>query len=186
MDRIETLKIFSAIKAEYRNHFKDITAVDANAMVDLWTDMFADVDYNIVGAAVKSYMLTNTSGHPPKVGQINEIIRKLTQPEAMTEQEASNLIFKALSNSIYNAESEFDKLPPILQTLVGSPNMLREWAMMDSDTVHSVVASNIMRSYRVAEERHRVKEALPSNIRAMLEEAANRMSIDGNMALITD
>ena len=178
MDRAETLKIFSVIKAEYRNHFKDISAVDANAMVDLWTEMFADVDYGIVGAAVKSYILSNTSGHPPKVGQINELIKKLTEPEPMTEQEASNLIFKALSNGIYNAESEFDKLPPILQTLVGSPNMLREWAMMDSDTVKSVIASNIMRSYRVAEERHRVKEALPSNIRAMLEEASNRLSLE--------
>ena len=178
MDRAETLKIFSVIKAEYRNHFKDISAVDANAMVDLWTEMFADVDYGIVGAAVKSYILSNTSGHPPKVGQINELIKKLTEPEPMTEQEASNLIFKALSNGIYKAESEFDKLPPILQTLVGSPNMLREWAMMDSDTVKSVIASNIMRSYRVAEERHRVKEALPSNIRAMLEEASNRLSLE--------
>ena len=178
MDRAETLKIFSVIKAEYRNHFKDISAVDANAMVDLWTEMFADVDYGIVGAAVKSYILTNTSGHPPKVGQINELIKKLTEPEPMTEQEASNLIFKALSNSIYNAESEYEKLPPILQTLVGSPNMLREWAMMDSDTVKSVIASNIMRSYRVAEERQRVKEALPSNIRAMLEEASNRLSLE--------
>ena len=186
MDRAETLKIFSVIKAEYRNHFKDISAVDANAMVDLWTEMFADVDYSIVGAAVKSYILTNTSGHPPKVGQINELIRKLTQPEAMTEQEASNLIFKALSNSIYNAEAEYNKLPPILQTLVGSPNMLREWAMMDSDTVKSVISSNLMRSYRVAEERQRIKEALPSNIRAMLEEVSNRMSIDGNVALITE
>ena len=178
MDRAETLKIFSVIKAEYRNHFKDISAVDANALVDLWTEMFADVDYGIVGAAVKSYILSNTSGHPPKVGQINELIKKLTEPEPMTEQEASNLIFKALSNSIYNAESEYEKLPPILQTLVGSPNMLREWAMMDSDTVKSVIASNIMRSYRVAEERQRVKEALPSNIRAMLEEASNRLSLE--------
>ena len=178
MDRTDTLKIFSVIKAEYRNHFKDITSVDANAMVDLWTEMFADVDYAIVSAAVKSYILSNTSGHPPKVGQINSIIQKLTQPEAMTEQEASNLIFKALSNSIYEADEEFAKLPPILQTLVGSPNMLHEWAKMDSDTVHSVIASNLMRSYRVTEERQRVKDALPSSIRNMLEEAANRLSIE--------
>lgn len=178
MDRTDTLKIFSVIKAEYRNHFKDISVTDANAMVDLWTEMFSDVDYKIVGAAVKTYILNNTTGHPPKVGQINEIIEKLTQPEELSEQEATNLIFKALSNSIYNAESEFEKLPPTLQTLVGSPNMLREWAMMDSDTVHSVISSNLMRSYRVVSEREKYNQALPSSIKNLLAEATNKLCIE--------
>ena len=178
MDRAETLKIFSVIKANYGNFFKNTTKTDAEAMVSLWEEMFCDEPYNVVGAAVKSFIASDVEGYPPTVGKIKEYIRKLTQPEAMTEQEASNIIFKAISNSLYNAEVEFDKLPPILQTLVGSPYMLREWAMMDSDTVHSVISSNIMRSYRVAEERHRVKEALPSNIKAMLEEASNRLSIE--------
>lgn len=186
MNRKELLQIFALLEANYEPQFAKKTDLNKKAMVNLWEEHFIDKDYNLVKAAVNAYISTDITGYVPNVGQINEQIRKLTQTEAMTEQEAFNLIFKAISNSLYNAEKEFEKLPPILQTLVGSPNMLREWGMMDSDTVKSVVSSNLMRSYRVAEERQRVKEALPSNIRAMLEDAANKMSIDGNVPLITE
>ena len=110
MNRAETLKIFSVIKANYGNHFKNMPIADANAKVELWAEMFADVDYGLVGAAVKTYIASDTSGHPPNVGQINELIRKLTQPEEMTEQEAVHLILKAASNGYYGAEQEFEKL----------------------------------------------------------------------------
>jgi len=174
----ETLKIFAVLKANYNNFYKTITRVDAEAQVNLWAEMFADEPYQLVGAAVKAYIASDTNGYPPNVGKIKEIIRKLTEPEEMTEQEAVNLVLKATSNSLYNAESEFDKLPPILQRIVGSPNMLREWAMMDAKTVNSVIASNLMRSYKAVAEKQKEQQALPSSVRDLLAEAASRMSID--------
>lgn len=178
MNREETLKIFSVIKANYGNFFKSMTKTDAEAMVSLWEDMFSDEPYELVGAAVKSFIASDVEGYPPNVGKIKEHIKKLTEPDEMTEQEAANLIFKALSNSIYNSESEFEKLPPTLQTLVGSPNMLREWAMMDSDTVHSVISSNLMRSYRNISEREKFKQALPSSVKNLLAEATQKLCIE--------
>ena len=178
MNLEETLKILSVIKANYHNHFKDFTVKDANALSNSWQEMFADTDYRVVSAAVSAYMMNDTSGHPPKPGMINKYIRMVTEPEPMTEQEAANLIMKALRNSLYNSEKEFAKLPAVLQTLVGSPQMLREWSIMDSDTVHSVVSSNIMRSFRVAEEKQRNLESLPSKLRNVLEEASNRLGIE--------
>jgi hypothetical protein len=72
-----------------------------------------------------------------------------TQPNEMTEAEAWALVRKAASNSFYGqAAKEFDKLPPILQRLVGTPNQLRDWGMMDSNEFNTVVASNFQRSYR--------------------------------------
>ncbi len=178
MNREETLKIFSVIKANYGNFFKNMTKVDAEAMVSLWEDMFQDEPYELVGAAVKAFIASDVDGYPPNVGKIKEHIKKLTQPEELSDQEAANLIFKALSNSIYNAESEFEKLPHTLQTLVGSPNMLREWAMMDSDTVHSVISSNLMRSYRTVAEREKFKQALPGSVKNLLEEATKKLCIE--------
>jgi hypothetical protein len=179
MNRAETLKIFSVIKANYGNHFKNMPIADANAKVELWAEMFADVEYGLVGAAVKSYIASDTSGHPPNVGQINELIRKLTQPEEMTEQEAVHLILKAASNGYYGAEQEFEKLPPVLQRLVGHPSQLRTWAMMDETELQTVVASNLMRSYRVIAKNEETKAMLPNSIKNLLEQASDRMRIEG-------
>ena len=62
----------------------------------------------------------------------------------MTEQQAWSLISKAISNSAYNATTEYDKLPKLLQIVAGSPAMLREWSQMDSET--QSVASNHTKS----------------------------------------
>ena len=80
-------------------------------------------------------------------------------------------MLKATRRSILNSKEEFEKLPPILQRLVGSPSKLKEWALMDADTVNSVVASNLMRSYKVIAEKEKEFQALPSNVRAVLESA---------------
>ena len=178
----ETLKIFAVLKANYSNFFKSLTRIDAEAQVNLWAEMFKDTPYEMVGLGVKSYIATSIEPYPPNVGQIKEQIRKLTKQEEMTEQEAVNLIMRACANSSYGAEEEFNKLPPVLQRLVGSPSQLRDWAVMDRDTVNSVVSSNLMRSYRAMAERERKHQALPSDIRNLIAETTQKMSIDNNIS----
>ena len=175
----ETLKVFSVLKANYPNFFKNISRIDAEAQVNLWCEMFQDTPYELVGAAVKAYIAVDTDGYPPNVGKIKAQIRKLTQTEELSEQEAVNLIIKAASNSNYHSQEEFDKLPPILQKLVGSPSQLREWAVMDRDVVNSVVSSNLMRSYRVMAERERQQQALPNSIKGIIAESTQRLMIEG-------
>jgi hypothetical protein len=182
MNITETLKIFSVLKANYHNFFKNITKIDAEAQVSLWAEMFEDTPYEVVGMAVKSYIATNIEPYPPSVGQIKEQIRQLTQQQEMTEQEAVSLILKACSNSIYNSQEEFDKLPPTLQRLAVSPTQLREWATMDSDVLHSVVASNLMRSYKAIAEKERQHQALPSNLQNLIAEATQKMSLENNIS----
>ena len=177
MNITETLKIFSVLKANYPNFFKNISKLDAEAQVNLWAEMFQDDSYGVVGAAVKAYIANNELGYPPNVGQIKAYIRKLTSPEELTEQEAINLIMKAIGNSGYNSKEEFDKLPPILQRLVGSPNQLKEWSQMDSDVVNSVISSNLMRSYKVVAERERQHQALPSSVKTMIESLTDNIKM---------
>ena len=174
----ETLKILSVLKANYPNFYKNMSKIDAEAQVNLWSEMFEDTPYELVGAAVKSYIASNVEGYPPNIGIIKEQIKKLTQTEELTEQEAVNLIMKALQNSNYNAQAEFEKLPPVLQRLVGSPNMLREWAVMDTDVVNSVVSSNLMRSFKAIKERERVQQALPSSTKNAIAGLVDAFSMD--------
>lgn len=178
MNREETLKVFSVLKANYNNFFKSLSRTDAEAMVNLWNEMFADVEYGLVGAAVKTYIATDTTGYPPNVGQINEQIRKLTHREQMTEQEAVLLIMKATRNGLYGAKEEFEKLPPILKRLAGSPEQIKAWAMMSEEEIQTVVASNLMRSYRAIAKREETQQTLPSSIKVLLETATEQFKLE--------
>ena len=178
MSRQELLQIFALLEANYEPQFAKKTDLNKRAMVNLWEEHFIDKDYNLVKAAVNAYISTDTTGYVPNVGQINEQIRKLTNPDQMTEQEAVALIIKAARNGTYGAEEEFEKLPPVLKRLAGSPEQIRLWARMDEDELNTVVASNLMRSYKVLAKNEEAQQTLPSSVRAMLEQASERLMIE--------
>lgn len=182
MNHNETLAIMSVLKAAYPNFYKDMKRAEAEGIVSLWAEMFADEPAPLVAAAVKAHIANDAKGFPPHIGAIKEAVTKLRTPEEMTELEAWGLVQKALSNGIYGAQSEYDKLPPVIQRIVGSPSQLREWAMMDTDTVNSVVASNFQRSYKARAANERQLLALPSDVRQVMQQLAGGFS----MAALTD
>ena len=179
MTREETIRIMAVLKAAYPNYYKGMGREEANGVVALWQEMFADDDYPIVAAAVKAHIASDIKGFPPHIGAIRDAITKLMRPDEMTEMEAWGMISKALSNSGYNSREEFDKLPEVLRRIVGSPNRLREWALMPTETVQSVVQSNFIRSYRARAASEREYLAMPGDVRALLAEAAAKRHLPG-------
>lgn len=175
----ETLTIMSVLKAAYPNYYKDMRRSDADAIVALWVEMFKDDPVEIVAVAVKAHIATDKKGFPPHIGAIKEAIVKLNTSDEMTELEAWALVNKATKNSTWNAKEEFDKLPPVIQRLVGSPQQLRDWAQMDSDTINSVVASNFQRSYKARAANEREFLALPQDVRQTMELLASGMQMPG-------
>ena len=177
MTREETIKVLAVLKAAYPAFYRGMKADELNGIVNLWASQFEGDDYKTVGAAVQAHIATDTKGYPPHIGAIKEAIRKITQPDEMSEMEAWGYVASALRNSGYNSVAEFDKLPPVVQRIVGSPSQLREWAMMDSDTVQSVVQSNFMRSYRVRAQSEREYLALPENVRELMAQLTGSMAM---------
>ncbi len=177
MNQTETLKIMAVLRGAYPAFYRDMSRKEAESVVALWAEMFAEDDVAIVAAAVKALIATDDKGFPPHIGAVKARVRQLTQPAGMTPQEAWNLVAKAIRNSAYESREEFDKLPPDLQRLVGSPNQLRDWALMDSDTVHSVVASNFQRSFAARQKADNDFKALPRDVQAMIGTVAERMAL---------
>lgn len=165
----ETLAIMGVLKAAYPAYYRDMKRSEAEGVVSLWAEMFKDEPAGLVAAAVKGHIATDRKGFPPHIGAIKDAIVKLTQPEEMTELEAWALVDRATRNSTWHAQEEFDKLPPVLQRLVGSPRQLKEWAAMESDKVASIVASNFQRSYRARAAQERELMALPGDVRRSME-----------------
>ena len=180
MTREQTLDIMVVIQAAYPNFYKGMSKQQADAVIDLWATMFVDEPLDVVAMAVKAHICNDKKGFPPHIGAIKEAIIKLQTPDEMTEMEAWGHIRKAIGNGLYGSQKEFDKLPPVLQRLVGSPNQLREWANMDEETVASVVASNLQRSYKARAAHERELLALPADVRQTME----RLSASLDMKMI--
>jgi len=173
--RDETVKILSVLRGAYPQFYKNTTRQEAMDTINLWAEMFADDDYQIVAAAVKSLIASDEKGFPPVIGQVKAKIRLIAQPEELSESDAWNLVSGAIRNGVYGSVEEFALLPENVQRIVGSPAQLRDWATMDSDTVHSVVASNFQRAYRSRQEQRRQFDALPGDVRNMLETVSKKL-----------
>lgn len=177
MTRDDTLDLLSILKAAYPNFYRDMTRKDADHVVSLWSEMFKDEPAELVALAVKAHIATDKKGFPPHIGAIKDAIVKIQQPDEMTEIEAWNMVRNAIRSYSWDAKEQFDKLPPVLQRLVGSPNQLMEWGQMDSDTVSSVVASNFQRSYKARAANEREFLALPSEVKQTMTQIAAGMKM---------
>lgn len=174
MNREETIKVLAVLRGAYPAFYRDITKQEAESTISLWGSMFDEEPYELVGAAVKAFISGDSKGFPPAIGQIKELIRKITQPEEMTEQEAWVYVSKALRNSTYGSEEEFAKLPKEVQAVVHDPGQLRQWAMSPADEVETVIASNFMRSFRAKQKATKEYQALPTEVKRLMIAAGYR------------
>lgn len=184
MTRRETGIIMDILATAYPRFYAGQDAPDPAKAVALWAEMFAEDDVALVAAAVKALIAADDKGFPPHIGAVKAKLRQITGARReLSESEAWNLIAAAVRNSGYEAAQEFAKLPPVLQRIVGSPATLREWAGMDSETLHSVVASNVQRSYKAISARERELEMLPGDVRQIVKQLAVKSGTQEQPAL---
>lgn len=158
MNDEETKKILASLTVAYPSLADD----KAMPRVRLWSSMFADEPYELVNAAVKTYIASDTKGFPPAIGKIKQLCLSLLESKNISEAEAVSLILKATRNGIYGSEEEFAKLPSVCQRIVVSPDRLKDWAQLDSDEVNTVIASNLRRAYVAEKTREQEVKALPA------------------------
>lgn len=168
MDRTETIKILAVLKAAYPHAFKDMTKIDAEAMLSLWERMFWDDNYAEVNTAIAALISTRTVGYSPTIGEVKEQIQKLRMHNTIDESEAWALVSKACRHGLYRSVEEFEKLPAEVQRAVGSPEQIRAWASMEEVTFQSVVASNFRKVFRIQAQRDKEMAMLPSEVKQMI------------------
>ena len=172
MTEIETKKLVAIMTAAFPTHFAKYDIPMIERLVDVWKGVLEDYSYEDAHTGLMLFMKTDLSGFPPTPAMIIDKIAKHTEHRfeyEITGTEAWALVSKALKNSNYNSEEEFSKLPPLVQKAVGSPSNLREWASMDSNTVHSVQMSNFLRMYDGVCKRAKDDAKLPPDFRMQIE-----------------
>lgn len=170
MTKLEAKKVMSVMLAAYPNY----RPADIGAAVDVWADLLAGYPYRLVDAALRAYILTDTGGFAPSVGQIVDKMATLSGGYGQTESEAWAMVRKAIGNGSYHAEDEYAKLPEAVQKAVGSAEQLRLWAG-DCGFNEGVESSNFKRAYRAAVEREREAAKLPEALRRLAAETAGAL-----------
>lgn len=164
MEREEFKILVKAMKAVYT---QPTFIPDKNAF-DVWYELLKDLTYEQVHIAIHKYMITEH--FPPTIADLREKSNEVTekQLEETSELEAWSLVRKAIGNSGYHSEEEFEKLPEACKIAVGTASNLREWALMDSDQVATVEQSHFIRNYRTAVKRLSEEKKIPENLRKLI------------------
>lgn len=171
MTKNEVVKLLMTIQTFYPNYQVENKEFTINA----WYSIIGDCDYKPMEKALRAYITTDTSGFAPSIGQLINKLHEVQSPQELNEMEAWLLVGKALRNGTYGAVKEFNKLPPLVQKAVGSPDNLRNWAQTDSESIENVVQSNFMRTYRTVVNRAKEYRKMPKDIQALIE-STNRSS----------
>lgn len=171
MTRDKTAKIIRIMCDCYPNYKPS----NLSETVDVWNMMLEEYSYEQISVALKAYVHSDTSGFAPSIGQLINKLHEVQAPQELNEMEAWLLVGRALRNGTYGAVEEFNKLPPLVQKAVGSPDNLRNWAQTDSESIENVVQSNFMRTYRIVVNRAKEYQKMPKDIQTLIENT-NRSS----------
>lgn len=178
MNKQEAAKIIAVLATAYPEQYRKISREEAANITALWAEMFSAEPFELVAAGVKALIATKTDSFAPSIGAVKAKIATLREPDVLTEVDAWALVSKACANGIYGYKKEFAKLPPEVQAAVGCAEQIRIWAMMDAETVQSVVASNFMRSYKAKSARYNELALMPPDVRNLIGGLANTFALE--------
>lgn len=175
MTRDEIKQIIGIMASTYPNYKPD----DLKMTVDVWQMMLEDFSYQQVAMALKAYIMSDTSGFAPSIGQLVGKMQMISQPNELNEMEAWALVGKAIRNGYYGAETEFAKLPEMVQKAVGQPSQLRQWAHSDMESIETVIQSNFIKTYRTVVKRESEIQRMPIEVRNMIGANSTHILIGG-------
>ncbi|MBR0416661.1 MAG: hypothetical protein IJI56_02515 [Firmicutes bacterium] len=155
----ETGKIMEIIRLMYPRH-NDMSDEDAKKTLSLWASLLQDIPYKEVSDAVKAYLMTDKTGFPPSIGEINGLICKAKTSNLPSGDEAWALVRNAIGNGLYGAKEEFDNLPAICQKVVATPVNLYDWAHLGHEGLN-VVRTTFLKQYKAVIENTEYLLALP-------------------------
>lgn len=174
MSRKEIIDILGILKVAYPRFYANMTKDEAEKTINLWCEMFKNDVPELVAIAVKKLIIELQ--YPPTIADIKSTMYKLVD-KTEDNTDLWNRFLKALKNSGYNSKTEFEKLPEIVQRFVGSPERLRDYAMMDLNTVNTVVKGQFLKQIDSLKVKQKENLMLPRETKDIIEALSNKMDI---------
>jgi hypothetical protein len=167
----DTKKLLMAIEAIYPTFKVDNPQETAAA----WHWALEEYPAKAIQAALQIYIRTNKTAFAPSVSQLIDCMYSTEQEQ--TEGEAWALVKKAIADSNYHAAERYAELPEAARIAIGGPEMLREWAQTDSNTVNTVIMSNFQRSYKAVVARNKYNDRIPPQLTAIINGIEDKSNV---------
>ena len=165
------IRAIAAAYPNYRSQYSNEMQKDA---IDIWSVIFRDDEYEMVSAALYTYM-SRPYEFAPAPGQIKDILYTLQHPNEPSEAEAWALVRKAIKRGIYHYNEEYAMLPDVVQKAVGSADYIHELAMME-DVNWTVEESLFSKRFKEEKEQVRQRGSLPKNVRQYVDRRAEAIA----------
>lgn len=110
----------------------------------IWSKALGNISYMQAVDGLAAYCATNTSGFAPQPAHILNHVR---QQNRLSETEIKIALQRALCDSTYHAEEQFERLPDDLKRIIGIPAELRRQAMRENDD-SKIFINQVCKEYR--------------------------------------
>lgn len=165
-----TAKEFGLLADAIKTYFPRDNVLPTENALRLWYAELKDIPYQIAYAALRKYVSTNKFA--PTIADIREQAAELyNQREGdISENTAWQLVWKAICNSGYHAEEEFEKLPETVKRAVGSASQLRQWGLSEvNDNTTSYWKSDFQRIYRLEQQKELERRKLSPDVLKLIQ-----------------
>lgn len=165
-----TAKEFGFLADAIKTYFPRDNVLPTENALRLWYAELKDIPYQIAYAALRKYVLTNKFA--PTIADIREQVAELNSQneENLNETTAWQLVWKAICNSGYHAEEEFEKLPETVKRAVGSASQLRQWGLSEvNDNTISYWKSDFQRIYRLEQQKELERIKLSPDVLKLIQ-----------------
>ena len=172
MTKPELARLLAYLNAIFPRMNRETKSEDAQVTLEIWWNLFKDISYDDGFLAVQCLIANRKDHYPVTPAELMEQILRNRGEGDETENTAWAMVCSAVRNAVYCSREEFEGLHEDIREAVGSPDQLREWALMeDLDAFQTVVASNFKRVYRTIRQRKREKAMLPPELNAQIAAA---------------
>lgn len=173
MTQKEVAAILAVLAAIYPDTNKTQSADVKKRVAGIWWKSLMDIPFELANQVVEAHIISSSEKFMPQPSEIRKKCLDAMRGEEnrpMEGTEAWALVRKALGNSYYGASEEFSKLPRMIQKIIGSPSVLKDWGLMPPESL-SVEQSHFLRAYRTMVERETNDRAIPEALKAGIEQA---------------
>ena len=171
MTKQDVVKLFGVVTNLFPND-KRFMEADAN-MVSAWHELMQDIDFRIAAKAIAAHAATND--YPPTIAEIRRFCIKT---EGESAEEAWARVLHALKDSAYHNAEKFAELPEVCKRLVGSANVLKEWAISEDQTSISVARTRFLAQYDIEKRKETERKMIPEAIRNLLDEVTKPLLLE--------
>lgn len=140
----ETLNYLKRVDAVFPTPTEKQTDEALIIKAEIWTEVLKGITYKQAVEALNYYCACNTSGFAPQPAHILNFCR---QKNRLTDGEIEVYLRRALCDSTYHADEQFERLPDDLKRLVGSAAELKRQAMREQDDTQ-IYIKKICKEYR--------------------------------------